>query len=770
MKKQNLYIYHILSFCILILAAGIPIILHGSPQNDRRLAEATGIDKGDAFYTLAKEAIGQDPEKSLQYAGSGIRFLMAPEWQHRRSLRNVRQLLAKLHHIRGKALLKLSRLEQAMVSQRSALSFLEESDEERLTGLVYIELGKIFFAISDTDTALKYYREGERIFIVLQDDRELAEIHNRIGVLYFHLARYDKALERFLKAVEVFEALGNQKRMANLLNNIGAIHLKIRNNTEAAQYFSRSISIKRKLNDNPGIGRSFNNLASLYLEQRQYDTALAYYQRALEIKQKFGSKAEVASTLDNIGLVFRVREETNYQKAIDYHLEAYRCWKESGDQWGIIQTEINLGTAYSKLNRPREAEKFLLSGRNRAKQQRSDTHYLYALEALTDHFRFTGQFKEALNSKDQVIRLKDRIFNERQNKRIAELNTRYQIRKKEQEIEILTRQDKINALKISEQKSRLNFQLLVAILITIIAVINFLLYRNKKRSEGIIRKSREALQTSNDRLEAANTEITTINDELQSSMAELHQANLELTKANELKNDFLNIAAHDLKNPLQIVLGYSDMVKMKMQSHQLDTKGLEKINQSVQRMYALISDLLDTSAIESGEFQLNCRFIDMRILLTDIIDINRKAAADKGQLLKMKIQQEGGVLGDESKLKQVFDNLVGNSIKFSPRNETIHVMQDIVDNRIEVSIRDSGPGLSESDQKDLFKKFRRLSSKPTGGESSTGLGLSISKQLIELHGGSIAVQSQLGEGTTFIVLIPQASDHSAQLPLEPETV
>lgn len=234
----------------------------------------------------------------------------------------------------------------------------------------------------------------------------------------------------------------------------------------------------------------------------------------------------------------------------------------------------------------------------------------------------------------------------------------------------------------------------------------------------------------------------------------IKKTNEELKKANKTKSELLQIAAHDLKDPLQVIIGYTDMLQMKYQGDRFAKDKLEKIYRSTDHMIKLITGLLEISSIESGKLVLNEIDINVGRMAREVVKNHQDAAEKKNQEITCETVDDLVVIGDEMLLRQVLENLVGNAVKFSPPGKTIWVSVSRADSTASFKIRDEGPGLTEEDKKKLFGKFQRLSAKPTGKESSTGLGLALTKELVVLHGGTIRVESEYGNGCKFIVELP----------------
>ena len=241
----------------------------------------------------------------------------------------------------------------------------------------------------------------------------------------------------------------------------------------------------------------------------------------------------------------------------------------------------------------------------------------------------------------------------------------------------------------------------------------------------------------------------------------------ELSRLNEEKNEFMGIAAHDLRNPLGAINGYAEIILEEAESLQPSpgegfdrsrqemTECASRIHNTSQRMAEMVGNLLDANRIERGEMQLNLAPTDLGPALTSVVETQRPHATAKQQNIHLEGESIPVVaLLDPSIMVQVLENLVSNAVKYSPPGKNIFVRLKQQPSLARMEVQDEGPGLSAEDQKKLFGKFARLSAKPTGGEHSTGLGLSIVKKMVEAMNGKVWCESELGRGATFIVEFP----------------
>jgi len=236
---------------------------------------------------------------------------------------------------------------------------------------------------------------------------------------------------------------------------------------------------------------------------------------------------------------------------------------------------------------------------------------------------------------------------------------------------------------------------------------------------------------------------------------ELQHARARLREMNEEKNEFMGIAAHDLRSPLNAIRGYSEMV---LENETLDKENaglIRKIHDAAARMAEMVQNLLDANRIEHGEMKLNLVQADLTSILASVVETQRPRAAAKQQTIHLDRESPPlNALADSTVMVQVLENLVSNAVKYSPPGKSIFVRLKKAADTVRCEVQDEGPGLSPEDQKKLFGKFARLSAKPTGGEGSTGLGLSIVKKMVGAMNGKVWCESEPGKGATFIVEVP----------------
>ena len=260
------------------------------------------------------------------------------------------------------------------------------------------------------------------------------------------------------------------------------------------------------------------------------------------------------------------------------------------------------------------------------------------------------------------------------------------------------------------------------------------------------------------------SEVARVNNDLATAHRQLAKTNAELRWLNEQKNELLGMAAHDLRNPLAVVLGYSQFIAMFSEQLSPEHRSmLGRIEANVRTMLAIVEDVLDFSAIESGTVRLDLTEFPLADLVSDVAGVNAVIAARKDIGIAPFVDPDMPILlADRRKLSQVLNNLLTNAIKFSHAGSSISITAGHgPEHTVRIAVRDRGLGMSPEQTALLYQPFGRVGVQATDGEKSTGLGLAIVRRIVEAHLGKVEVESVPGAGTTFTVILPASSTVAA---------
>lgn len=268
------------------------------------------------------------------------------------------------------------------------------------------------------------------------------------------------------------------------------------------------------------------------------------------------------------------------------------------------------------------------------------------------------------------------------------------------------------------------------------------------------RRAFSRLQLINAELERQVNERT---GQLRRMNAELNAANEELRLANRLKIELMSVAAQDLKNPLQAVQGYAELILRRPEDGERVRQHSIVIQRSAERMLAVISQLLESAALESGDVQVQSRRVDLAELARRAAEGCRGKVEAAGKRLEVAGEGDCPVNGDETRLQEIVENLIAGAAHATPPGGAVHVRVGVNGPYVKLEVEDEGPGLSREEQEQVFEKFSPPDPRPPGGEAAAGIGLYIVRKLVELQGGGIDVQSPPGKGAVFTVIFPRAT-------------
>jgi two-component system, NtrC family, sensor kinase len=241
---------------------------------------------------------------------------------------------------------------------------------------------------------------------------------------------------------------------------------------------------------------------------------------------------------------------------------------------------------------------------------------------------------------------------------------------------------------------------------------------------------------------------------------EIEDKSRQIEAANRHKSEFLANMSHELRTPLNAIIGFSEVLQERMfgELNEKQAEYTDDILTSGRHLLSLINEILDLSKVEAGRMELELATFDLPLAIDNARTFVRERATKHGINLDVTVDERlGDFVGDERKIKQILLNLLSNAVKFTPEGGRIGIDARQTDGAVEISVRDTGIGISPEDQAKIFEEFRQVGGDYAHKREGTGLGLTLAKKFVELHGGKIWVESEVGKGSTFIFTLPERS-------------
>ncbi|MDH4057209.1 MAG: ATP-binding protein [Cyclobacteriaceae bacterium] len=635
------------------------------------------------------------------------------------------------------------------------------------------------YRLSDPDSTIYYCTHAYEIGVTLNLQKDLSRPLSFIGLANAYRGDYKTSFEFHTRAIEVAQQQEDSIQLAYSHNNFGRLFFDQGDMTRAYNHLVSSRIIFENLNDPTGLAYVYRSLASIHKSQGDLPKALRRALQAYELRVQLNDPRTLLSALMELGLVYsemdnseeankcfekadsiatRINDEISqaeiqmgwaefliaHNDTASGHILAHHAFsmvKDTENVRLLPRALLLMGHVHFEINEFNEARVYL----EKAIQSTLDSHldiqrdaYLY----LSKIHERAGRTSEATFAFNKHLIIKESLQSIELARQIEKLQFQLEIEKMERENELLKINDASNDSIIRQQQLE---NIILIVVVTFITALFVMQLRNSTKRKN-----------NNEKLSRQNHEIDVQRKEIAKQNEILETRNQELSELNHEKDTLMNIVAHDLKSPLNHIKGLSELIEMGKNLSQDQVKYMGLLKESTHTGLDLISDLLDVNALEANR-EPNYSYFNLGTLLEERVSVFQSYAKTKSIILKSEIQFQELFFLDQKYLTRIIDNLISNAIKFSSENSTVEVSIAKRKGLCSIKVKDQGPGFIQEDLKFLYHKFKKLSARPTAGESSNGLGLAIVKILVERLGGKIDLQSEPGKGSTFEILFPISS-------------
>lgn len=662
-------------------------------------------EKSSIYLELSRAVIKSDFGLSAAYADSCI--FIAEEL-------GDEKLVAKAKMQRGNAYFYASNIEGAFDDYAAAEPvFLKYKMLDDLSRL-YILQGQGYDIKKNDEAAELKYKKGIELAEKIENDTVLAKAYISLGILKFGQQKFYESTVSYNKGIAKAKKINDMRtyavgssNLANVYKDFGEIDLSIDIHFEMAQTSTKN-------NDLLSLSANYHNIGGCYLIKADTAKAIEYLYKAATLKEQISDVKGLISTYNNLIYIWWLKNDVDSAK--------YYCNKTVKylDNFKYVRSEKifgNLALVYIKLNQLDSARYFI------TKQEELDLQN-NRLDFMADAVQAKIHLALAENNLKEVIRLQELELKNRDYLQENTFKMKANFFKEKMEYESI--QQELSFVKEKEQfNSRLNYMFLVLIICIFIAT-GYMFYSVKKTN-------------------SINKTITLQAEELKDKNVKLNELLLE-------KESIMSIVAHDLRNPIHQINSLIQLVECNQNEEAKEI--IELIEKACGNGLNLIEDLL---IINSPINQLEANTAEAKEWITKEVQKFELIAKRKNIKLHLSLDFEQGALTTDFRLlSRIVDNLLSNAIKFTNEFSNVYISASKRKDSFVFAFKDEGQGIDPKEHHLLFQKYARISSKPTGNETSTGLGLAIVKKLTDQLNGTIKVESELGMGSTFTLEIPSA--------------
>ena len=627
------------------------------------------------------------------------------------------------------------------------------------------------------DSTIYFASQAYELGKNLQLAKGLAEPLNFIGVAYNYKGDRIQAYDFYDQALKTSTLQKDSGQIAYSNNNLGRLFFEQGVLSRSYEYFIRSLAIFEAIDDSTGLAYTYQSLANLYKIQRDFEKAENHYLKAFRMRISLGNTRDIMSALGQIGRLYQDNNE--HDKALTYLHKADSAGRIIHDEINLAEVKTLIANSYLHQNRLDDAEKicreglevilrvnnvrmmpqaYLTMGQIKFKKKDLTASREYVNMALNisnqsrdlnskmeSHF-WLWKLSERQNNQSEILRnhneylvLKDSVKDLDVARQVERLQFEIEIGRKEQENDLLKANQDRNSALIERQKLENVILIIVVVSFSLLVIVQ---WRSSVKRKVINRK----LAEQNQFIQRQRQEIIQQNEKLS-------RRNQELSDLNYEKDTLMSIVAHDLKSPLNRIRGMVEIMELEGGLTSSQRTYLDMTKDATRAGLDLIKDLLDVHMLQENTVPHYSVF-DISEFIYHKAKAFEPVAEAKTIHLNISHVISEEVNMDQNYIGRIVDNLLSNAIKFSKPKSIVDISAGREEDHFWISVKDQGPGFNDKDRNQLFQRFKKLSARPTGGESSNGLGLAIVKTLVDRLNGSIELISNPEKGSEFIIRLP----------------
>jgi signal transduction histidine kinase len=531
----------------------------------------------------------------------------------------------------------------------------------------------------------------------------------------------DLALQYFLEALKYAK---NSSEDISIRNDIAVLYIQANKNDLARTLLLEGLSTMEDENsEDQFLLHTYTNLCIVSTSLKE---GILYIDKALKIAQKLGYQEKELEVLTTKASHYKKHKK--YQLAIPILENVVTQARLLNQKNYEYKATLLLVKCLSETGKYYQAKDYIKPVIELTKSLQ-DKESLYELDSIAFKvYTKTNSFKEAVFYADNYI---SHLYNTRNANRdslFIEYAKKYETDLKIKENEILKKDNQIKGLTISKEKNKRNLFIAIAMVILIGLIFMYYRYRSKKKTSELLAVKNQTITKQNQALE----------------------------EANQTKQKFFSIIAHDLINPFNAILGYTNVLESDFDSFNDNEKKefITIINKYANQNYKLTQNLLDWARVQQDKIQLKKEYLNIKDTVLHVVDNYEVLANKKNITTQLEIEENLKVYADANALKTILTNLYANAIKFSPIGKKITLEANVAKNQTCIIITDQGVGMTQHQINSLFNLSKTSSTSGTENEKGTGLGLLISKELLDLHHGTLTINSEKNLGTVITIAFP----------------
>ncbi len=609
------------------------------------------------------------------------------------------------------------------------LSIENKYAQGKAEGLGY--LGFASYLLGDYELGENYCNQSISISKKIHAQKSLFIANNTLGLINLDQHHYDDAIRIFMRLVNMAEEVRNANFLSDALSNLGLTYLNQKMYNKSKHYLLAARQIHERINHPDGQIYVYLNLGRLHLELNQTDSALHYLNTSYQMAKNSNNQRALLYCNTLLGQVSLNSNQLN--KAEEYFTEAYWISRNLALKKEVANAASWLCECFYDSNNFDKAIQFGEEAIEVAKNARSIYIIQRVNNTLAKSYLEKGDYKTAEKQIKYQEHLIDSLALIDSTDLFSSMIQLKSLKDEEEQLELVNNQLRVAKAEITRRNTFIIGALLTFLLLGTVLIL--IINSNKTKTK-------------------TNEELLALNKKIYDQKQHLEKTIEALDKSNKEKDLLLGMVAHDMRSPLNKINGLMNILQ-KNDPKEDKNEIYELVQQTISDANKLADELLEINKIESGVLEKTIEKLKTRDFLKQIQKQYEPVASNKN--IEFIIEHrcpKAEIKSDRKILLRIFENLVSNAIKFSEPSTTISLIAECHKKNVIFHIKDQGLGIPENEQKILFTKFGKTSTRPTHGEPSNGLGLYIVNELTKTLDGEISFFSQAGKGSQFSITIP----------------
>jgi len=615
---------------------------------------------------------------------------------------DIEQYLEILH-VFGDALIESS-LDSTIQIGKEGLDLAENHQLVEQQNLFHGLLASCYGRKGSFYEAIEHFEKQVDFYEATGKEDELIGTYIKIGDYY---TRFDpeKSMPLFNKALEALKNKDNPQLLGSLHQSMGIAFYYRHNYHQASTHLEQAIKANLQIDDWGDLCSNNNILGLIRQEENKHDQAEEHFLKALELAEVHQFNYSKIGILANLGRFFSAAKGLP-EKGAEYLKPAYEAALQAGYIHRAANILTSLSGTYVELGDNQKAIATLMESLTLQEETDDTQMKMTTLEQISHLYSEEGDYKNAYDIFIKFKTLQDSLINEQNLHNIEELEKKYKTQEQQSQIQIQNTQ-------LQQQRSRL---MAISLFSLLLAALVFFIWRSNQHKKRI---------------------------------------NAQLRKLDTAKSRFFANISHELRTPLTLILAPLEDAIETVKSKSVK-ENLQLAHSNSKKLFSLVNEIMDLSKLESGKMQLKETAVDLEMLLRRIFFSYQSLAQVRGFDLSFAyhLPKDLGVQLDIEKFEKVLNNLLSNAFKYSNPGGTIALDVSDDEGNLKIEIQDTGKGISKDNLESIFDRFYQIEGEGVPLQGGTGIGLAYAKEIAQLFGGDLRVESELDKGSNFILTMP----------------